>query len=85
MITHKEIATKILDVIDLHKKSYIKTGISTDRAGNKHEERIHTKTITECFQEIFGDDSFLYEPYRIVLDVWPSKMESWAISVLKIT
>lgn len=84
-MTHKEIATKILDVIDLHKKSYVKTGIGFDRAGKKHEEGIHTETITQCFQEIFGDDSFLYEPYRIVLDVWPSKMESWAISVLKIT
>ena len=83
-MSHKEIATKILDVIDLHKKSYIKTGISMDRAGNKHEEGIHTKTITECFQEIFGDDSFLYDiQYDSV--VWPSKMESWAISVLKIT
>ena len=82
-MTHKEIATKILHVIDLHKKSYVKTGISMDRAGKKYEEGIHTETITQCFQKIFGDDSFLYEPYRIVLDVWPSKMESWAICVLK--
>ena len=84
-MTHKEIVTKILDVIDLHKKSYVKTGTNFDHAGKEHEQGIHTKTLTQCFQEIFGDDSFLYEPYKIVLDVWPSKMESWAISVLKIT
>ena len=82
-MTHKQIATKILDVIDLHKKSYVKIGIGFDRAGKQYEHGMHTKTITQCFQEIFGDDSFLYEPYKIVLDVWPSKMESWAICVLK--
>lgn len=82
-MTHREIATKILAVMDLYEKSWVKTGISWDRAGNKHEEGYHTKTRNQCFQEIFGDESFLYEPYRILIQTYKRDLEHWVNCILK--
>lgn len=86
MMTHKEIAGKILDAIDLREKSYVKTGTGVDRVGKIYEDGFHTKTRTQCFQELFGDDPYLlYEPYRQMFWAGSKDIESWAISVLKNT
>ena len=86
MMTHKEIAANLLDAVDLYEKSYVKTGESMDRAGKKYDEGIHTKSRTQCFDEFFGYDPFLlYEPYRRMFWVGSKDIESWAISILKMT
>ena len=81
-MSHREIATKVLAVMDLHEKSYVKTGISVDRAGNKHQEGYHAKTRNQCFQEIFGNESFLYEPYRILIQTYKRDLEHWVEYIL---
>ena len=82
-MTHREIAIKVLDVIDLREKSWVKTGIGVDRVGKEHEQGHYTKTDDQCFKEIFGDDSFLYESYKICCKLFTKEMKDWANYILK--
>jgi hypothetical protein len=73
-MTTKEIAAKILIVIDRHETSY---SYKCDEGG------FYSKSIDNCFQEVFQEDTFSYYPYNMAIKQSRDYMKFWAKEVLK--
>ncbi len=70
-MTSKELALKVLEVMDSHEKSYISGGITGGH---------YSKTILHCFTEIFSNQTDEYFPYYFAIQLAWNDMESWARS-----
>jgi hypothetical protein len=73
-MTIKEIAAKILLVIEVREKSYL---YKRDRGG------FYNKTLDECFHEVFREDTFSYYPHNMAIKQSQSYMEFWAKEILR--
>lgn len=73
-MTPKQIAAKILIVIDLYETSY---SYKCDSGG------FYSKPIDNCFQEVFQEDTFSYYPYNMAIKQSRDYMKFWAKEVLK--
>lgn len=73
-MTPKQIAAKILIVIDLYETSY---SYKCDSGG------FYSKPIDNCFQEVFQEDTFSYYPYNMAIKQSRDYMKFWAKEVLR--
>ena len=73
-MTPKQIAAKILIVIDLYETSY---SYKCDSGG------FYSKPIDNCFQEVFQEDTFSYYPYNMAIKQARDYMKFWAKEVLR--
>lgn len=69
----KEIANKVLLVMDTHEKSFV--------PGKLHGW--YQKTIRESYEEVFGKEAVIYEPYYLSIHYCWNDMEWWANLMLK--
>lgn len=74
VMTTKEIAAKILIAIDRYETSY------SYKCG---EGGFYSKSIDNCFHEVFGEDTFLYYPHNMAIKQSRDYMKFWAKEVLK--
>lgn len=72
-MTLKEIAAKILIVMDIRENSFVK---ETGKYGK------YTKTIRDSFKEVFGEEYLMYEPYCLATYYCWNDMITWANFIL---
>jgi len=69
-MTSKELALNVLEVMNLHEKSYIPGGTTGGH---------YSKTILHCFTEVFSDKTDEYFPYYFAIQLAWNDMEAWAL------
>ena len=76
MLSSKEIAIKITNIIRTHEESY---------TGTKEILGHYGRSMSDCWDNEFGSESnnLNYWPYFLALLAYPTDMETWANSVSK--
>lgn len=76
MLSSKEIAIKIANIIRSHEESY---------TGTKEILGHYGRSMSDCWDNEFGPEmnNLEYWPYFLALLAYPSDMETWADSVVK--